>query len=491
MKLFNTALSRVMLSVCLPLSALAVASVAGATPPPVFDDEASEQHSSWKGIRQFGTSDIDRGYFSVADKHGNLYVTGYTEGDLDGPGPGVYAGTVDIYVMKLNPKGEVEWIRQFGSPCEDSSFAVRLDRKGYVYIAGQIGGDLIPNDGQIYRGEGCSEAGSDQRDGDDAFVMKLDGNGNMKWLRQFGTADDDANFGLDLDSRGNAYVTGYTWGDIDGDGPDVHAGQEDVFMASFDPNGNQRWIRQIGTTEADVAYAVAVDDPRGGVYATGFSIGNFDNSPVPKLNAGGQDIIAVRFDNHGGLHWVRQFGTSGDDNAYAIAVDHNEHLYLSGYVSGDLDGSGPDLYAGDFDLATLKIRKNGDLQWTRQLGTPGSDFGLGVAVGHEGSAYMTGTVFGDLDGAGSQNYYGLRDVTAVKFAEDGDTQWIRQWGTPGRDWGFHIATDEQGLIRITGQTGGDLDGPGPQQFYGAFDIFVLKFREPGLINRESGDEHEE
>ncbi|MDD5580636.1 MAG: SBBP repeat-containing protein [Methylobacter sp.] len=477
----KTLIFNLVLSTCLLLSEIGVASPFEAMQEPasfINAKLARLRHSKWSGIKQFGTAETERGYFSVSDDEGNLYVTGYTGGDLDGSGPGINEGGWDIYVMKLDPQGKVKWIRQFGSPGEDLAVAIALDRRGFIYITGQIGGDLDPDDDQIFRGkvhdpnEGEAEG---ERDGDDAFLMKLDKNGEVQWLRQYGIADDDAGFGLGLDIWGNPYVIGYTWGDIDGDGPGIHAGQEDIYLAKFDSAGNRLWIKQIGSPEADIAYAMAIDKQRGDVYVTGFSSGSLDSGPDSNINMGGQDLIAIKFNKRGRLQWIRQLGTPDDDNGYAIAVDHHHNLYINGFVSGDLDGIGPDVYAGDYDWAVIKIRQDGELIWTRQLGTAGNDFGLSVAVDPFDEVYATGTVFGDLDGTGSQTYQGKRDIAVVKLARNGATQWIRQWGTPLNDWGFHIALERQCQVRVTGQTGGDLDGSRSQVFAGVFDIFVLKF----------------
>ena len=446
------------------LVTVGAASVADAAQPLAFANIRYPQNATWSGIKQFGTDQTERGYFSVIDRHGNLYVTGYTQGDLDGPGPGVAAGSFDIYVLKLDPEGHVAWIRQFGSPGEDTAIAIALDHEGYIYITGQIGGDLDPNDDQVFL-EGEGE--------DDVFLMKLDKDGEVQWLRQFGTTADDAGFGLDLDVEGNPYVVGYTLGDMDGDGPGMNAGADDIFVAAFDDAGNQRWLTQIGSPAADVAYAGAVDI-RGGVYLTGFTEGDLDG-PGSQSHAGGWDIVVVKLNGNGELQWVQQYGTPGDDNGYAIAVDARRRIYITGFASGDVDGTGPDTYAGEPDLVVLKLTQDGELIWSRQFGTGGNDFGLGVAVDYSGNVYATGTVFGDLDGSGPETYHGERDVAIVKLARDGTTRWIRQLGTPGRDWGFNVALDHRHhQVYITGQTGGDLDGEGPQTFSGVFDAFILK-----------------
>ncbi|MGH6783747.1 MAG: SBBP repeat-containing protein, partial [Sphingomicrobium sp.] len=386
-----------MLGVIASLAVLGAGSAADAAQSPLYP--------SWKGIKQFGTAGYERGYTSALDRRGNLYVTGYTSGDLDGPGPQTNAGGYDVYVMKLNREGQVEWIRQLGSPSDDQAHYIVLDHRGHVYVTGHTDGDLDGPGPQIHSGMG------------DPFLVKLDEDGQVKSIRQFGTADDEFGFGLAIDVLGKLYVAGFTGGDMDGDGPGTNAGKDDLFLAKFDGVGNKRWVRQIGSPDVDVGYAVATD-ARGYVYVTGFSDGDLDG-PGPQINAGAFDIIALKFDRYGELKWIRQFGTAGDDYGYAVAADRHRHLYISGYVSGDFDGDGPDVYAGSTDIAVLKMKKHGDLVWSRQLGVAGVDVGFDVEVDRSGAVYATGVVQGDLDGPGQQTYQGEWDVAVLKLGRDG------------------------------------------------------------------------
>lgn len=465
-------LRRGALGVIASLTVLGAAAAADAPQSPAFDVTASSLSPSWEGIKQFGTAGIyrspfgpttERGYFSALDRRGNLYITGVISGDLDGPGPGVYAGEVDLFVMKLNREGKVEWIRQLGSPGFDNGRSIALDHRGHVYVSGATFGDFDGSGPEIHSG------------GSDAVLLKLDEDGQVHWLRQFGTADDEFGIGLTVDVLGHPYVTGFTSGDMDGDGPGMNVGTDDVYLAKFDEMGNTRWVRQIGSPDPELGYALATDT-RGYVYVTGYTLGDFDG-PGPQINAGGIDIFALKFDWRGELKWIRQFGTAGDDFGLGVAADrHDRHLYISGYVSGDFDGDGPDIHAGDLDMAVLKMKKDGDLVWSRQLGVAGDDVATSVAVDRSGEIYATGVVAGDLDGPGPQIYQGASDVVVLKLARDGTTQSIRQLGTPGFESAFHVMLDRKRHVYITGETNGDLDGPGPETHAGDFDPFVWKFR---------------
>ena len=432
---------------------------------PAFDDITPNRHSSSQRIKQFGTTGEEQAYKSVLDKRGNLYVTGYTTGDLDGSGPEVNVGGYDIYVMKLNPQRQVAWIRQFGSPEDDRAHFVVLDSRGYVYVTGHTGGDLDGSGAETHSG------------GEDAFLLKLDEYGHTQWLQQFGTSGYEMGLGLAIDAWDNPYVIGVTEGDIDGNGPGVNTGGYDIYLAVFDVAGNFRWTRQVGSPSEDVAYAVTID-AHGNIYATGYSYGNLGDYGT-QVNAGESDLVVLKFDIHGELQWIRQLGTPGNDYGYALAVEPRyQRLYITGFLSGDLDGDGSGAHAGGTDLAVIKMSRNGNLLWSRQFGATGNDWGHGVTVDRSGSVYVTGAISGDIDGFGPQIYHGKRDVIVIKLYGYGTTQWIRQWGTAGQDFGLDIMFDGENRAYITGQTQGDLDGSGPQAHAGDFDSFILKLSNP-------------
>lgn len=462
--IFKALLPYPVLSVWAFLAVCCEASATDVMLPAALDNTAQLRHSSSIHIKQFGTEGEEQAYKSVFDDEGNLYVTGYTTGDLDGAGPEVNAGAYDIYVTKLNRLGQIVWIRQFGSPEEDRAHSIVLDHRGYVYVTGHTDGDFDGNGPEIHRGSG------------DAILLKLDENGEMQWLRQFGTDADDMGLNLTIDRVGNSYVTGFTEGDIDGDGPDESAGYYDIFLAMYDMAGSLHWTRQIGSPDDDVAYAVTLD-AHGSIYATGYSYGDLDDSGSG-VNAGEADIVVLKFDEEGKPRWIQQIGTAGDDYGYAITVDHHYRLYITGYVSGDLDRDGPDIHAGRTDLAVIKMSRRGDLLWSRQFGAAGNDLGHGIAISHSGAVYVTGGITGDLDGPGPQIHQGRLDVAMIKLSRHGALQSARQWGTPANDLGLDIILDRKHRAYITGQTQGDLDGAGPQTHAGDFDSFILKFGPP-------------
>jgi len=69
-------------------------------------------------------------------------ATYITEGDLDGLGPGTYEGVTDAYLNKYDAAGNLVWIEQLGTSSLDQSLDVMVDGLSNVYITGFTGGDL-------------------------------------------------------------------------------------------------------------------------------------------------------------------------------------------------------------------------------------------------------------------------------------------------------------------------------------------------------------
>ena len=132
----------------------------------------------------------------------------------------------------------------------------------------------------------------------------------MQWARQIGTTERDEARGIAVDGSGNSYVTGHTYGDLGGPS---HGGA-DAFVVKYDTSGTWQWTRQIGTTEHDEAWAIAVDSS--------------GNSYIRGATAGEGGFI-VKYDSGGTEQWRRQIGTIGNLFGWGIAVDGSGNIYIT------------------------------------------------------------------------------------------------------------------------------------------------------------------
>jgi hypothetical protein len=331
--------------------------------------------------RQLGTTSSEMGA-KVAVDGGNIYVTGYTMGELDG---NTNAGGEDLFLVKYDASGNKLWTRQLGTVSDDQGQGVVVDG-GYIYVTGATKGGL----------DGNTNAG-----GEDLFLVKYDASGNKLWTRQLGTASDDQGQGVAVDGGGNIYVTGATRGGLDGN---TNAGDVDLILVKYDSDGNKQWTRQLGTASGEMGAGVATDGGSN-IYVTGATLGGLDGN----TNAGEVDLILVKYDSAGIKQWTRQLGTASIEMGAGVATDGGGNIYVTGATLGGLDGN---TNAGDADLILVKYDPSGIKHWTRQLGTASDDGGSDVAVDNSGNIFVTGSTEGGLDG--NTNAGGV-DAFLIKF----------------------------------------------------------------------------
>ncbi len=403
---------------------------------------AHAQTLEW--TRQLGTSSNDVSHSVSADAFGNVYISGVTEGSMDGTN----AGGLDAFLSKYDDSGTLQWTRQLGTSEHDPSTAVSADGLGNVYISGITYGSLD---------------GTNAGDGD-AFISKYDATGTLDWTRQLGTSEHDASWAVSADGLGSVYISGNTLGSLGG----TNAGGNDAFITKYDASGTLEWTRQLGTSGADHSDGVSADG-LGNVYISGRTKGSLDGT-----NAGYGDAFLTKYDANGVLEWTRQLGTSNEDGSSAVSADALGNVYISGHTRGSLDGTN----AGDVDAFISKYDASGTLDWTRQLGTSEEDVGEGVSADGLGGVYMSGWTFGSLDGPNA----GMRDAFLARYDDSGALQWTRQFGTSEEDVSEGVSADGLGGVYMSGWTSGSLGG---DFIGGSNDAYMAKFSEnvpePGTL----------
>lgn len=281
--------------------------------------------------KQIGSNLNDANFQSVYSTDGSFYSVGFSEGQIQNEAT---FGDLDATLIRTDKFGNVQRIRQVGSPMEEYGYGIAQDSDNNTFITGGTKGSI---DSFVNTG------------GQDIFLYSFDKSGNKRWSYQGGTANDDYGYGLALDSSKNIFLLGMTMGNLDGN---ITAGLADIFLSKFDPSGNRIWTKQIKTSNADFPTNIKTDR-LGNVYIVGSTKGNMNGN----LNRGGVDYFISKYDTNGIELWTKQFGTVQDEFITSLVVT-NQNLYLGGM--GNID---PSKASKDYESATifLKLDLNGNL----------------------------------------------------------------------------------------------------------------------------------
>lgn len=304
-------------------------------------------------IKQFGTTDRDYGRSVAVDNNGNIFVTGFTQGEFDGETK--IGGYYDSYITKFNSSGVLLWTKQFGTTEKDKATSITINSKGNLFIAGKTQGAF---DGGI----------SDSRYYD-YFIIKYDTNGSLIWNKQFGrTGYVFDGITIACDSNDNLFVGG-----------------DSTTIRKFDTNGALLWSRQFGTTRTDHTTSITTDND-GNIFITGNTLGTF-NGELRIASGWATDAFIIKYSNDGTFLWNRQFGTLGYDTPVSITADTSGNIFIGGYTSATINGA-INIYYNDATI--VKYNSNGTLLWNRQFGAYNHDFVTSITTDNSGNPIVTG-----------------------------------------------------------------------------------------------------
>jgi len=203
----------------------------------------------------FGGIGWDEIYSIIQTKGGDFIATGsaWSKG----------AGRGNVYVAKLNKRGNLIWDKTFGGSDYDESRSIIQTDDGDYTVAGFT----------------VSEDTGDRN----VWVIKLDKNGNKVWDRTFGgTSEDWANSIIQTKDRGYM-VAGWT--------SSMGAGKTDVWIIKLNKRGDLVWDRTFGGSEDDEAHSI-IQTEDGGYAVAGWT---------ESKGAGNSDVWVIKLDENGNL----------------------------------------------------------------------------------------------------------------------------------------------------------------------------------------------
>lgn len=324
-------------------------------------------------------------------------------------------------------------------------------------------------------------------------------NETFEWAGAIGGGSYD--FGADIatDASGNVYSIGSVQGlaiDLD-PGPlpffVTGNGGYDTYILKVDANGYFLWAKTFGGTQNDVGLSLALD-ASGNIYIAGHFFGSTDFDPgagVTTLTSNGdRDVFILKLDSDGEFLWAHSYGAAEDDYGYALALDDNGNVFITGKFEGTIDfdpGVGVnDLTSnGNEDSFIQKLDSDGNFLWARSFGGSSNDNGLGISIDAGGNVYTTGKFVGTVDfdpGVGTLDLStgGTSfDIYIQKLDTDGNLLWAKVMGATNWDIGNAIVTDANGYVYTTGYFHFTVDfdpGAGTANLTasGEADVFVQK-----------------
>ena len=259
----------------------------------------------------------------------------------------------------------------------------------------------------------------------------------QQWAKLIGTSNVDVTNSIKTGSDGSIYVTGYTYGSLDGQVPTYGSGGDHIaFLAKYSNDGSKLWTKLLGADGAD-GYSITTGLD-GAIYVSGDKYDGSSNAFLSKYNSDGSKV------------WTRTLGATGT-YARAVSTGSDGAIYVSGLTNEALDGQAN---SGGLDTFLTKFASDGTRSWTKLSGTSNDDLAETITTGIDGSIYVSGYTSGGLDG---QTNNSGTDAFITKYSSDGNKSWTKLLGTIGAGTGtipftVSITTGLDGAIYVAADT---------------------------------------
>ena len=251
--------------------------------------------------KTYGTNVYELGYGARQTLDGGYIICSQTSASG--------AGALDIWLIKADSLGEIEWTQTYGGSDNDwGRFAQQTSDSGYV-ILGQT---------ESYGAGGY-----------DLYVIKTSMDGDTVWTNTYGGMSSDYTASMQQTSEGGYVILATS--------PMFSAGGHDAWLIKTDANGDTLWTRAYGGAEQEDGYFI-LQTSDGGYILTGATL-SYGN--------GGRDVFVVRVNALGDTLWTKTIGGTGDEIGYCIQETQD-----GGYIIvGQTDSYG----AGGDDLWLIKL----------------------------------------------------------------------------------------------------------------------------------------
>ncbi|MDB5273067.1 MAG: lipoprotein [Chitinophagaceae bacterium] len=343
----------------------------------------------------FGGGKKDLLYSTIETEDKGFLSIGYTES--------FGAGNFDMYVVKNNSEGKLEWTKTYGGTKEDYGRSVVKSQDGQGYLL--LGYSNSYSENSYF----------------DIYLIKINLQGDTLWSKYYGLDRSEYGYSVIATKDGGYMILGEVINNINGEK------NADVMLIKINGSGDFEWSKIYGGNLTDYLYTI--EQLADGSYLMGGETNSF--------GSGEWDFLAVKIDATGKLLLAKTFG--------ALLTDYGRFATSTpdgGFLVG---GNSYNFGVGDMDFVLVKTDKDGKIEWSQSYGEEGAEYMLDIKKIPNDGGYVI---------SGYTNSFGSRveDVFLINLRNDGKIAWSKTIGGEFGDYGVSVLPTSDNGIVVTGNT---------------------------------------
>lgn len=399
------------------------------------------------------------------DKDGNVIIAGSFRDICYGGNFALFSsGSNDAFIEKMSPTGVRIWTKQFGNGNSDNAHSVVSDSNGNIYLAGTFTGSVNFGGGNL----------NSPVTNSNFFLLKFDPDGTVLWRKAIpGYSSHRPK--LTVDNNDNLFITGIFFGERDFGNTNIDSDDGCGYVAKINnSNGNIVWVRQFGSgttlipgtpVPVNVTTSNFVTDTTGNIFVTGCfrGHGRFGNQNFIIENSEPNAFI-MKINSTGSILWTKRY--TGPTEGTSLVIDSNNNIYTAGKYLGtaNINNTTYTSPSGLYSVYLQKLDSEGNPIWFKdyfmntaesfeahpQLAIDGSSnlffkclFGWDKTITFENQTFSSMI---------STNPNVLKQQILASFDGNGNNLWVNQYENPNDNIQFGVLTDKTTNIAVN-QTG--------------------------------------
>lgn len=286
----------------------------------------------WQKVLGGGTG-CDFANYILSTSDGGYVFVGHTDshdGDVTSN-----AGERDVWIVKLNNTGDIQWQKTIGGSESDYAYSLQpTSDGGYVTV-----GYTYSNDGDVSGNHGDA----------DVWVVKLSSTGIIQWQKALGGTNEEIGRSVQPTPDGG-YIVAASAKSNNGDVSGNH-GDADAWIVKLSGSGTIQWQKALGGGNEEIARSIQPTTD-GGYIVTG-SVKSSNGDVIG--NHGGQDAWVIKLSNSGSIQWQKSLGGTDNDFANSIQLTTGGGYIIAGQAisnNGDVTGN-----RGATDAWVVKLKQ--------------------------------------------------------------------------------------------------------------------------------------
>ncbi len=299
--------------------------------------------------QQIGGTNYEFGGYIRQSADGNFIVVGHSNSNNSGDVTDMSNGNYDIWVVTLDPQGNVLTNNLIGGNMDDRATEILQTTDGGYIILGESESSNI------------NDVSDTNNGAKDIWIIKLDNQGTIQWDSLIGGDMDDTPTDVIQTSDGGYIILADSESSDTLDVTHTNKGRTDLWIVKLDPNGHIEWDNLIGGSHYDVGTSIIETTDHGflvGAHTKSSNSGDVTHS----IQGWKDDIWIVKLDTQGTILWNNLIGGQGFDFCSSIVQTNQGSFVITGYSDSSDSGDIQVNNHGQNDFWVVKLDNQGNIK---------------------------------------------------------------------------------------------------------------------------------